>query len=291
LIVWLCRAPASVRNRLFPRQIWYLALADLLFVLSDLPQALVAEQVFELPPKIAGRVCAWTTTIFKFFRHVALWTEMHIAVSFLLVSFKVRTWEPLRVSLRLVWVPGLLLASCSALANPWTYDALNHVCAPESWTGSAGPLDIADFALCLFICAFSHVTVVCRSWARHSPGSVQLRATLRAQSYLLDALLTYGPIFVCYTNSNLYLNSWCRSVADMFELLGGFFNTVTYALQSRYSSALRGQPNLLRENLGARQKPSYTVDVSGGAEVVDAASYAAYFSPVTTFEIDETGSI
>lgn len=276
LIVRLCRAPVGVRQRLFPRQIWYLALTDLLFVLSELPVIVVEE--FELPPQMSASVCLHTTPVFKFFRHVGLWIEIHIAVSILLNSFKVRAQGPLRGSLRFVCLPGLLLAACSAYTNPWTYDALKHTCVPKSWTGSAGPVDIADFALCLFICVGSYVTVVCRSRAQHSPSSVQFRATLRAGSYLLNALLTYGPILVCYTSSNLFENSWFRTFAWSLELSGGFINTCTYALQSRYGAALMGQPTLIRGNPAVFERASFHVDFSGGVE----------FEEARTFELDGT---
>ena len=133
-------------------------------------------------------------------------------------------------------------------------------CVPTSFRGTADPVvAIADLALCVCVCAGSYVTVVCGSWFQHSPDSVQRRASRKAATYLVNALVTYGPIFLCFVDFHLLRNSTVYNSAWVFELLGGLFNTLTYAMQSRYAAALLGQSTLVREHPNALQRPSCDV--------------------------------
>lgn len=89
---------------------------------------------------------------------------------------------------------------------------------------------------------------------------------------MLNALLTYGPMFACYVNSSLFNNRMVLTVAAVFELMGGLFNMTTYAVQSRYFRTLVGQSSHVHQ--GPRRssaRPSFNVD----------------FSTCTTFEIEE----
>jgi len=188
---------------------------------------------------------------------VSLWIEMHIAASLLLQSFKVQVSKQLRFSLYLIWPLGMLLGLCSTFTAPWTYDSVKNSCEPA---GRADPFVIADLALCTCFCTVSYFTVVCRSRKRHSPGSVQLRASARAEDYMINALLTYCLTFVCYVRPGLFEHRFVTTVAWITELLGGLFNTVTYAFQSRYAAALMGESTLVGSSPNTRCGPSFTVD-------------------------------
>jgi len=267
LIVHLCRAPVGVRERLFPKQLLYLALADVLFVVSDVPQILTDERLVDVPPEFQAVFCTYNSLMFPFFRHVSLWIEMHIAVTFVLRSSKVQAWKALRCSLSLIWIPGLLLAVCGALLDSWKYNVDAGTCMPTR-PGVARPVDVADLALCVFICAGSYLAVVLRGRARRSPGSVQSRAHLRAAMYLINALLTYGLMFVCYANMQLFEYTQLLTVAWVLELLGGFFNSVTYASQSRHKAAFTGQPTDVGSNPRSLPERSFDVDFSPHVELL-----------------------
>ena len=207
---------------------------------------------------------------------------MHLAASVVLQFFKVQAMKPLRCALYLVWLPGLLLTLCSAFIEPWTYDPVESRCVPSNFSATADPLDTADLALCVCICAGSYVTVLCGSWMQHSPRTVQSRATWKVAVYLVNALLTYSLIFACFLDGKLFRNLTFFTIAWIFELLGGFFNTITYAMQSRYGAALLGQPTLVRENPTTLQRPSFDV-----AFVVDVEVVADFDAPSTDTEVDD----
>jgi len=267
LLVNLCRLPSSVRNRLFPKQMRYLAMVDLFFVVSVLPVMLQEEHVLDLSKDRQAAICTYDMVLLNFFRHVSLWIEMHIAISFLLQSVKVSATKRLLWGLRLIWVPSLLLTLCSAFVYPWRYDG--RMCGPARWSDSADPPTIADFALCVCICAGSYLTVIYKGQRGLSPSSVQRRASRKAGMYMLNALLTYGPVLFCYTTKKFYSNWNVVTIAWIFELLGGLFNTLTYAWQSRYHRTLVGQSTAVRENPSiVPARPSFTVDFAFGATII-----------------------
>jgi len=233
--------------------------------IANVPGMLVG--LLHLHTETRVSVCQNQTLLLNFSRHVSLWIEMHFAASVVLQFFRVQALKTLRCALYLIWVPGLLLSLCSAFTEPWTYDPKDRTCGPTNFRGTADPLDIADLTLCICICAGSYVTLVCGSWLQYSPSSVQGRASRKAAAYLVNALLTYGLIFACYVDGTLFNNSTVFTIAWIFELLGGMFNTITYAMQSRYGAALLGQPTLVRDNPTALQRSSYDVAFNVDLEV------------------------
>ena len=278
LLVHLYRVPANVRNRLFLLQIRYLALADLSFVIASVP-TLFLEDVGPYPSTdTLASACKYHILPFNFSRHVSLWIEMHLAASVVLQFFKVQAMKPLRCALHFIWLPGLLLTLYSAFNEPWTYDPVERICVPTTFIETADPLDTADLALCVCICAGSYLTVLCGSWLQHSPLSVQGRASRKVAVYLVNALLTYGLIFVCYVDGKLFRNLTINTIARIFELLGGLFNTITYAMQSRYAAVLLGQSSLVRDNPTALRRPSYDVAFDADAEVQS-------YRPSLSFEV------
>ena len=266
LLIQLHRVPANVRDRFFPLQIRCLALADLIFVVSCVPGTLVGG--LKLHTETLARMCKYQKIPFNFSRHVSLWIEMHLAASAVLQVFKVQAVKPLRCALYLIWLPGLLLTMCSAFTEPWTYDLKERVCVPTNFLGTADPLDTADFALCMCICAGSYVAIVYVRRLQHSPSSVQGRASRKVAAYLVNAVLTYGLLLACYVDGTLFRNKTVYTIAYIFQLLGGCFNTFTYAMQSRYAAALRGRSTVVRDSPTALQRSSFDVAFAEDIEVV-----------------------
>ena len=256
LLVHLYRVPANVRNRLSLLQIRYLALADLFFVISNVPPILVG--VVNLRTETLENMCK-----FNFSNNVSLWIEMHFAASAVLQCFKVQALQALRWALYLIWVPGLFCRCVPLSQNPGRTIRRSVSACRRLSEELTNPLDVAGLALC--ICAGSYVT----SWMQHSPCSVQGRASRKVAVYLVNALRTYGPMFACFVDGKLFSNLTVLTRAWIFELLGGLFNTFTCAMQSRYAPALFGQSTLVRDNPTALQRHSFNVAFVDDVEAAD----------------------
>jgi len=221
-------------------------------------------------PDSLEALCTYSTVFSSFFRHVSIWVEMHMAVSFVLQCFRQAPIRKLQWALRLIWAPGLMLTLLSALKYPWSYDPVEGMCMPATWSNSADPLVLGDLALCLCVCVGSYVTILCRSWGQHSPGTVQRRASLRAGTYMVNAVLTYGPACACYVSRELFQIAGFLTFATTFEMLGGCFNSVTYATQSRYARVLSGESSIIRGNSGSTVvRPSFNVGFCPVAEMFE----------------------
>ena len=232
-------------------------------MIVNVPGMIVGE--LNLNKETLDSVCRYHMLLVNFSRHVSLWIEMHFAASAVLQVFKVQALRQLRCALYLIWLPGLLLTLYSSYIEPWTYDPVERECV---FGRTADPVDIADVALCICICAGSYVTVVCGSWLQHSPSTVQGRASRKVAAYLVNAVLTYGLIFACYVDGKLFNNLTVYTIAWIFELLGGLFNTITYAMQSRYAAVLLGRSTVVRDSPTALRRPSFDVAFVDDVEVV-----------------------
>ena len=254
LLIMLSRGAAGIRNRLFPTQLRCLATVDMFFVLSAAP-FLMSDAHPNFSPEAMDVICRWTNVFFTLFRHLSQWMEMHIAVSFALQSFKVRSLTFMYRGLPCVCAPCLGLTLLSAFLSPWGYDCQESACIPLNRTEVADPVVVAGFFLCLSVCLSCYLVVVCRSRRRQSPYSVQARVCARTEMYISNVLVTYGPVFVIYLHPSFFNIGPLYSVASVFEFSGGLLNTLTYALQSRYAAALSGGPSPIRaeiDNSGGR---------------------------------------
>lgn len=282
LLVRLCRVNAGVQKRLFPTQLRFLAAVDICFVLSLVPFVMVDGQMLGSTENTLTPICKWSMPGLNFFRNASLLIEMHIAVSVLLGAFHINASGGLVCALHFVWVPALLLTSLSAGLSPFTYSSHGSSCSPVRFLWiSSDPVTSAALVSAIGICSISYCTVCCKSLF-FSPGAVHRRASRRAEVYIVNALLTYGPFLVCFLDVRLFSNLTFRIVAQICELLGGFMNTVTYAAQSRYMSALTAVPSPIREDLdpGERQQ-SFQVDFRLGCDSTREMSSPSTWS--TTF--------
>lgn len=265
LLVKLHSDAAGFRNRLFPTQLRYLAFADLCFVLCMLPVVLTEWNVLGFSAEVLAGVCKWNKILLTFWRHVSLWIEVHLAVSFVFQSMRMQCPRFMYVGLPVVYVPCLSLTLVSVFVFPWDYDYRHGVCRPARQLPIGDPLSVADNALCLCVCLGCYITVVCRSQRQQSPHSVQLRVWARTEMYIFNALVSYGPMLLMYVHPILFERDILNAVGAALELYSGFLNTVTYALQSRYARVLTGQDSSLRQEMRAFPgRISYCVDVCNG---------------------------
>ena len=96
------------------------------------------------------------------------------------------------------------------------------------------------------------------------------RASRKAAAYLVNALLTYGLVFACYVHDKLLFPQFdVFTIAWIFEIMGGLFNTLTYAMQSAVCHSLVGvEPRLCEIMATAVRRPSFDVAFVDKVEVV-----------------------
>lgn len=239
-LVWRLRQHfPNVRRRLFPRQLHSLAFADLFFHTTALVILTIDWFPFaNLSLAVADTVCHTTYIVFRAARFTCLLHETHIAISFVAQTFRwMSALRILNFHLVWLWVLGALLATYAEWTNPWTYDANNGNCKPARWKWVASEVSVFVLFACTLISVAAYVCVVIRSCWRLPPQAVKVRNFRRAASYLLNVVLTYGLVSIAYCRMDLFRNVGFFAVASVMELYNGFFNSMTYALQSRYAAA------------------------------------------------------
>lgn len=87
--------------------------------------------------------------------------------------------------------------------------------------------------------------------------------------YMVNAVLTYGPACACYVSSELFHMTGFLIFATTFELLGGCFNSVTYAMQSRYARILTGESSVIGNSDSTLVRPSFNVGFSPVADIFE----------------------
>jgi len=269
--IWLqCkfrRMDRSIKHRLFPTQLRNLVGADLMFLLPSLPGMMINHHAFFFCPVSYLQIgCSLFYTVLRVARHVGLLVEMHIALCFLLKSLRWAILHPIRRSLSFVWIIGAVLGALSVWKEPFTYNARMGLCAPINWLGGCDPVSTTMIALCMVVCTTSYVIVIARSRHQTVPHSVRNSVWKRGEMYMVNALATYTLVLCIYISEPAWNNIYLRVSAFTFENLGGFLNTLTYAMQSRYATPQT--PLHASTAPGVALQPSYHVDI-GGTEVVE----------------------
>uniref|UniRef100_A0A7S1A6R6 G-protein coupled receptors family 1 profile domain-containing protein n=1 Tax=Noctiluca scintillans TaxID=2966 RepID=A0A7S1A6R6_NOCSC len=258
----MCRAPRSIRSRLLPTQLLYLAFSDICFLLASIPSAVVNHHMTNsVSDHWNGVLCEASVGLLSFWRNVSLSIEMHIAISFALESYRWRMGMFSRI-LRFIWIPSFVSSCCSFLFYPWHYVRLIGACAPRDHAFVADPYSILMMSSCICVCTVSYVLVARRSRKRESPESVQGVVSRRVDLYIVNALVTYSLTLIVYLDSRLYHVDAVRLTSFSMENLGGLINVLTYVLQSRYANVLLENPHVMvRSPRAAPLRPEYNVDI------------------------------
>lgn len=258
----MCRAPRSIRSRLLPTQLLYLAFSDIGFLMATIPSAFVDHHLTNSVSDHWNDVlCHASVGLLSFWRNVGLWIEVHIAISFVLESYRWRMGLFSRI-LRFIWIPSFISSCCSFLFYPWHYVRLIGACAPRDHASVADPLSVLTMSSCICVCTLSYLLVARRSRKRKSPESVHEVVSRRANMYIVNALVTYSLALVVYLDRRLYAVDAVRLVAFSMENLGGLINVMTYVLQSRYANVLLDHPHIMGTSAGAPPlRPEYNVDI------------------------------
>jgi hypothetical protein len=269
LFITLQNTAPAIRNRLFPKQLRFLALADLIYLSGG-----ILVMVAPFVPKEWRSNFTWCNTsyvVLRFGRFVSLLHEMHIAVCFWMKSFR----SPfLTVCVRVLpwlWVVAFVLTVISASLQPFSYDTDFQACAPNGWENGADVVTIGVIAVCVVVCVVSYCHVLLRAFRRQTPGSVIFGVVKRTEMYILNTLLCYTLLLLVYTRHQWFVNADLRTLAFSLENFGGFLNTITYAMQSRYGAAMLGDRGGLHSGCvegNGEPRLSYRVDI-GDVHVVE----------------------
>lgn len=252
---------------MFPSQLRFLALADLIFLSAGIVVMLVSFISVSLDWK--STLCSDGYIVLRFGRFVGLFHEMHIAVCFWMKSVRSPFLGVFAKGLPWLWLVGFLATVVSACLEQWQYDSQFNACGPNHWETGADVVTFVVIGLCVVVCIASYSHVLIRAFRRQPPASVVSGVLKRTEMFILNAVICYTLLFFVYSRRRWFSNGSLRTVAFSFENLGGFLNTVTYAMQSRYGSMMVGdRGGLFDGERSGEQRLSYRVDL-GPVDVVE----------------------
>jgi len=233
-LLWKIRG----RDWLLPRQIWHLALADLLLSSGELISELIVYLGSNLGP-VAACVFSCSTNLGVWAS--ILW-ELHIAAGFSAAFWRWRgVLSFLEHSLWLPWVLAGVFSSLMKVFLPLA-SVDDHTIA-KLWGG-----------LTLILFGTTCVLYGIAAWRAYGyTARQQQRATKMLWMYLFCFVLTLGPLALGLLSGTNF-NSHRDTVAGLFVALNGTCNLLCYACQSSQKN-----PQLLQGN-GSIARGSMTKD-------------------------------
>lgn len=278
-VVWLLLRvgllPAQSKRRLFPQQIRALAASDLFFHLASTVLCFdnfgglswESTKSYELP------VCRWCEYFVRFGTNMSLLLELHIAMSFMLQCFRwLRALRAFPALLYLTIPVALLITMLEGMLYTMYQDAFGACILHQADLPS-----IALFLLTFAVSMVAYVVAACK--ARGCSQAVEARCWRRAAHYPLCFLVTQvGMIYVlCRAGPDVSPKQEVKVViAITLQNLGGFANTLTYALQSRYAAKLQRRDALAGRSARAG---------AAGGDRTNFMSFEARFGGVMVEEI------
>lgn len=262
---------SEVRQRLFPRQMINLAVADITFHLGGLSVRSVP--FFLIASTQGDGFCMWTSFVFRFGCFVSVAVQAHIAVGLACQAFRHFSAVPyLQRSLNVVWLLGLLLTCCEEwlqLLPFWSGhrgpDALyNHTFSQCQYQEPA-TAHVCFIGLCFTVSLGCYTAMCVRACTHHAPGSVMRKTIVRALGLPLVFIGSYGPHTLLLLRPDFYhTHGHFASLALMLQYLNGFLNAMVYLVQSRYLK----KESRNRPRRKAPSRLSARVEFAG-AEIVD----------------------
>lgn len=240
------RLPKHILQRLFPRQLWHLSVADLAFCIGSIINA-----VFEfgglltlVPTGSAVAICRWQLILCVCAGLASGTFELHIALSFALVQF--RCLQTLRVVNRLllfVWPLSIILGVTDVIEYDSFSKSINMCVARTDYLLSS--VIISEFV----VSSTAYVTVLIGSFTclSGSPLSVHTKMWRRTLWYPMNFLVTYCLMFVylLFPNRMMKFAGYLQAAWVMVSL-NGCLNYLTYAYNTRYAQ----RESVLRDGTG-----------------------------------------
>lgn len=274
-------------RRLFLRQLWFLALSDILGTFGLIGLSLVRYGNVELSDPGCKVLCP----AFWVFRFWSVLLETHIAAG-VLSEWRRWIWQIRVLHRTLLWLPALALiftilayfTSTPRYGGPGERgddDVKTRQCFTTREFWSFGVL-----LVCLVSSSAFYLSALFR--ACRSPRGVRCKVVQRALAYLLSFAITYGPTFVLMWIPLEVLNPkngfmfYFANCCDTCEGLNGFLNAAAYFSQTRYARTLLSRDPRRRPNLNEQPQGNPAAPV----QVSQMASFHACFDPMAVSEID-----
>mmetsp|Transcript_38476 Transcript_38476/g.86349 ORF Transcript_38476/g.86349 Transcript_38476/m.86349 type:complete len:337 (+) Transcript_38476:27-1037(+) len=260
-----------IRSRLFARQIWHLAVSDLVGGIF----AAFADGVLHTGMPMSRGQGDWFCSVVPPGWYVAFTVsalvEANIALGFCFAYFRaVRALHVVSALLPLGWAIGFVTGALDSWQGGyWSgtiYNIGMHKCMP------VGPVQLSVVtAMCLLCLSLGLYLAVSVSVCSRSNKRVRSDVWLRASIFPLNFLISYLPVTILLSQPELFRHPTFFMVAISLQRLNGVLNIGSYAIQSRYARYLRSAHVELRqrrESQDARDFASFRVDLEETADVV-----------------------
>mmetsp|Transcript_87911 Transcript_87911/g.151837 ORF Transcript_87911/g.151837 Transcript_87911/m.151837 type:complete len:316 (+) Transcript_87911:34-981(+) len=243
LLCRFCSLPQHILQRLFPRQLWHLSVADLAFCIGSIINAIIefGGVLKWLPDRTGEPICHYQLIIPVCSGLASGSFELHIAVSFALVHF--RCLQTLRVVNRLlifIWPVCIILGVIDVFEFD-SFSKIMKICVTARGDYLLSSVIVFEFV----VSCFAYITVLVGSLTclSRSPLSVHTKMWRRTLWYPMNFFVTYGLMFVylLFPDKMLNLSGYLQAAWVMVSL-NGCLNYLTYAYNTRYAqreSALR----------------------------------------------------
>lgn len=245
LLIRLGRLVQDVQGYLFPRQLWHLALANLIMHAIVLSQAIVAfirgwENAHT--SSVEQISCHALDPLFRYGRCVSVLIQFLIGATFAAQGHLRWTLLVTRC-MRLVWCVGLVFAAMDTIESKYLRKANDFGICPDrphaTWT-SVLLMTCVYFA----IISWTAWVAVPRAYCGERASSSKLVENLRrAVAFAVCFPIAYFPMIVGFAPLHLFNEftentTWYFSLEYTMEALSGAMNCATYAYQSRYARVL-----------------------------------------------------
>jgi hypothetical protein len=220
----------KVKQRLFPRQMWHLALANLLHSVWSIPQALMeSTSVINVASQQRGfYLCQILDGPCFGFDFVCCCVETQIAIGFALMQFRcLRGLKWAGCCLPLAWPIGCIFATTTRLFI--TYDSTSGMC--NSVKSSSRLITPCVMIGCLAVSMAAYIATLVIHWRGNTVGRTGIAILKRNVLYPIAFLITYGPISTYYLFPDFPENTKKIVVPAAVTMLSmnGFVNVLTYA--------------------------------------------------------------
>jgi len=237
--VWLlCRFYQNrndLKQRLFPKLITSLALADVFFHFIDLWYgifwAFMWYDVF--PTSLGPWYCKALNGIWYAAEFVSLLQEALISLYCLSVAFRCPSmWPALTWLVPATWFVGIALGIMNDFLAQWHYD--DGVCVYNN----ENYIEVATMVFSVSVSFLAYVSMVIRSWCCKSPNSIHRRYVRRLVLYPLTVVFSFFPGVLSDSSLALYNIAAFDIVQGTTASLNGLLNVAAYAWQSQYHTLL-----------------------------------------------------
>lgn len=229
------RMRSEAWKRLFPRQLWNLALADILYSTATIVNYCSWAIVPQVHKSAQDIVCQGVVGALLSGMYVSAFVEAHIAVGFACIYWRqLRVLSFLNTTLLLVWPVGIALGVIQSVMVVDFNEAVDNY---QSCRMTEGVWEWAEATILLtaFMVSMLAYVAAARRVRQHDPDSVQRAVWKTTWVYPLNFCITYFPLIVYLLPIAATRTKAVFYVAVVLEGLNGVINAGCYAFTSRYA--------------------------------------------------------